>query len=61
MAEAFSELGAGDRVDFFEMPRIEISSSMVRKRIAASEPWKHLVPHEVAEMIENEELYGSKQ
>lgn len=58
---AFEALDAGDRVEFFEMPRIEVSSTMVRERIAAGQPWRHLVAHEVAEMIENEELYGSKQ
>jgi nicotinic acid mononucleotide adenylyltransferase len=36
-----------------------ISSTLVRERIASNRPWKHLVPHEVAEMIDNEDLYGS--
>ena len=58
--KAFSELGAVDRVEFFEMPRIEVSSTLIRERISAGHPWKHLVPPGVAEMIENEELYGSK-
>ena len=59
--EAFAELGAGDRLEFFEMPAVGISSSLVRDRIGAGGPWKHLVPHEVAEMIDNEDLYGRKQ
>ncbi len=61
VTEAFARFGAEDRVDFFDMPRIEVSSTMVRERIGEGRPWKHLVPHEVAEMIENEELYGRKQ
>ena len=40
------------------MPGIEISSSLVRERIGLGRPWKHLVPHGVAEMIDNEGLYG---
>ncbi len=59
--EAFGRIGGADRVDFLDMPQIDISSTMVRERIAEGHPWKHLVPPEVAEMIENEELYGSKQ
>ncbi|MCB0856794.1 MAG: nicotinate-nucleotide adenylyltransferase [Solirubrobacterales bacterium] len=61
VTEAFESLGAGDRVEFFEMPRVDVSSTLVRERIDEARPWKHLVPPEVAEMIENEELYGSKQ
>lgn len=59
--ETFESLGARDRLEFFEMPRVEISSSLVRERIAAGRPWKHLVPHAVAEMIDNEDLYGRNQ
>lgn len=61
VSDAFDEIGAGDRIEFFEMPRIEVSSTLVRDRIGAGRPWKHLVPHGVAQMIENEELYGSEQ
>ncbi len=59
--ETFEKLGAGDRLEFFEMPEVGISSTMVRQRIKAGDPWKHLVPREVAEMIENEGVYGEKQ
>lgn len=61
VADAFESLGAGDRVEFFEMPEIAVSSTLVRERIALKQPWKHLVPHEVAEMIDNEDLYGINQ
>ncbi|MBN8867063.1 MAG: nicotinate (nicotinamide) nucleotide adenylyltransferase [Solirubrobacterales bacterium] len=59
--EVFESLGARDRLEFFEMPRIEISSTLVRERIGSKRPWKHLVPRETVEMIQNEELYGTKQ
>lgn len=55
----FSELGAGDRVEFLEMPEVEISSSLIRERIADGEPVGHLLPAEVAQMIENEDTYGN--
>ncbi|MCB0869792.1 MAG: nicotinate (nicotinamide) nucleotide adenylyltransferase [Solirubrobacterales bacterium] len=58
VSKSFEELGASDRLEFFEMPGIEISSSLVRERIGLGRPWKHLVPHGVAEMIDNEGLYG---
>jgi len=61
VAEVFEGLGARDRLDFFEMPRVEISSTLIRERVASGRPWKHLVPQGVAEMIDNEGLYGSKQ
>lgn len=61
VVEEFEQLGAADRIEFFEMPRIGISSTLVRERIASNRPWKHLVPHEVAEMIDNEDLYVNKQ
>ncbi|MDQ5894611.1 MAG: nicotinate-nucleotide adenylyltransferase [Actinomycetota bacterium] len=61
VSEVFEGLGAGDRLEFFEMPEVGISSTLVRERIGAGRPWKHLVPHEVAEMIDNEDLYGRKQ
>jgi nicotinate-nucleotide adenylyltransferase len=59
VTDVFESLGASNRLEFFEMPRIGISSTLVRERIASNRPWKHLVPHEVAEMIDNEDLYGS--
>ena len=35
---------APDRVDVVEAPRVDISSSLVRERIAAGRPVRHLVP-----------------
>ena len=49
--------GAGDRVRFFDMPRIDISSTMVRRRVAAGPPVRYLVPDGVAAYIEREGLY----
>jgi nicotinate-nucleotide adenylyltransferase len=49
--------GADDRVAFFDMPRIDISSSLIRRRAAAGLPLRYLVPDAVAEYIEREGLY----
>ena len=56
---AFSVLGAQDRVEFLEMPEVDISSSQIRQAIADGEPVGHLVPASVAQMIENEDTYGN--
>ncbi len=57
---AFAEVGAGDRFEFLEMPEIAISSSLIQRRIADEKPVGHLLPAEVAQMIENEDTYGNE-
>jgi len=57
----FEGLGRPDRVEFFEMPEVDVSSTFVRRRIATGGPWRHLVPHGAAEMIDNEDLYGREK
>jgi len=54
----FERLGARDRVDLIEMPRIDVSSSTVRERLAAGRPIRYLVPEAVAGYIEREGLYS---
>jgi nicotinate-nucleotide adenylyltransferase len=49
--------GAAERVSFFDMPRIDISSSLIRSRAAAGQPLRYLVPDAVAAYIERERLY----
>lgn len=53
--------GAVDRVRFFDMPRLDISSSLVRHRVAAGRPIRYLVPDGVAQYIERERLYGASR
>ena len=56
--EALSGLDAADgRVDVFDMPRLDVSSSMIRDRVARGRPIRHLVPDAVAERIRSLGLY----
>lgn len=58
IAERLARLaGAAERVCFFDMPRLDISSSLIRRRAAAGQPVRYLVPDAVAAYIERERLY----
>jgi nicotinate-nucleotide adenylyltransferase len=48
---------AGDRIAFFEIPPVDVSSSEVRRRVAADEPIAGLVPARVAALIDELGLY----
>ena len=50
-------VGDPDRVAFFSMPRLDVSSSLVRERVAAGRPFRHLLPRAVADFIEETGLY----
>ena len=50
----------GDRIAGFPLPRIEVSSTLVRERVAAGLPIRYLVPDAVADHIEDAGLYGAK-
>lgn len=52
-----AKLPGGDRARFFQMPRIGISSTMVRRRVRAGQPVRYLVPDRVCDYIEREQLY----
>jgi nicotinate-nucleotide adenylyltransferase len=51
--------GANERVVFFTMPRLDISSSDIRRRVAQGRPIRWLVPGEVCDEIERRGLYGA--
>jgi nicotinate-nucleotide adenylyltransferase len=52
--EAFGDL---PRLEFFDMPRIDLSSSDVRRRVASNSSIRYLVPDPVADRIEQKRLY----
>ena len=54
---ALDQLRGGDRARFFAMPRIGISSTMVRRRVRAGQPIRYFVPDGVLEYIETHGLY----
>ncbi len=51
------DLAPPGRLTFFDMPRIDVSSSDVRRRVAAGRPIRHLVPDRVAALIAERGLY----
>ena len=58
ISERLADLaGAAERVRFFDMPRLDISSSLIRRRAGAGLPVRYLVPDAVASYIEHERLY----
>jgi len=46
-------------VVYFDMPRIDVSSTLVRHRVARAEPIRYLVPEQVASYIEANGLYAA--
>jgi nicotinate-nucleotide adenylyltransferase len=56
--ERLDEVAAGDRARFFDMPRIDVSSSEVRRRVREGLPIRYLVPDEVARYIGSHGLYA---
>jgi len=50
----------GGRIDFFEMPRIDISSTLVRERVSESHPVRYLVPGPVADLVAEHGLYAAE-
>lgn len=51
-------LTGADQIRFFDMPRLDISSSAIRQRVAEGRPIRYLVPDPVAEFIAAEGLYA---
>jgi nicotinate-nucleotide adenylyltransferase len=49
--------GVPERIRFFDMPRIDLSSSLVRRRVASGRPIRYLVPDAVAAEIEQTRMY----
>jgi nicotinate-nucleotide adenylyltransferase len=57
IARRLEPLHTGDRVLFFDMPRIDVSSSAIRRRVGEGRPIRYLVPDPVADAIADRGLY----
>ena len=57
IARRLDPLHDGDRVVFFDMPRIDVSSSIIRRRVADGRPIRYWVPDAVNEAIAERGLY----
>jgi nicotinate-nucleotide adenylyltransferase len=57
IARRLEPLHGGGRVVFFDMPRIDLSSSAIRDRVAAGRSLRYLVPEPVVEAIRSRRLY----
>ncbi len=55
---ALRSLPGGERARFFRMPRIGISSTMLRDRVRVGQPIKYYVPEPVASYIDQHRLYA---
>lgn len=55
--ERISLLRGAEGVEFFDMPRVDVSSSLVRRRVAEGLPIRYLVPDAVADHIAVRGLY----
>ena len=49
--------GISKKVHFFDAPLVECSARDIRRRVSEGEPFRHLVPRRVAEIIVNKGLY----
>jgi nicotinate-nucleotide adenylyltransferase len=58
---ALESLQGGDRAAYFRMPRIGISSTMIRRRVRAGEPINYLTPDPVVSYIDRHQLYRGTQ
>jgi nicotinate-nucleotide adenylyltransferase len=57
ITDRLAGLRGGRRVQFFDMPRLDVSSSLIRRHVAAGLPIRYLVPDPVAAYVEQAGLY----
>ncbi len=61
IAEQVAGLHGGDRLAFFDMPRLDVSSSAIRRRVREGRPIRYLVPDDVARVIGARGYYRERQ
>jgi nicotinate-nucleotide adenylyltransferase len=60
VAVALVDLGGASEVDGFDMPRVDVSSTLIRDRVRDGLPIRYLVPDRVADHIAAERLYADR-
>jgi nicotinate-nucleotide adenylyltransferase len=60
ISAALDGLGAAERIRFFSMPRIDLSSTDIRARVRAGRSVRYLVPDDVARLIDARGLYRTE-
>jgi nicotinate-nucleotide adenylyltransferase len=60
IAECVAELEGAARLVFFDFPRMDISSSSIRRRVREGRPIRYLVPDDVARVIGAQGYYRPK-
>ena len=60
IAERVASIRGTDRLAFFTMPRIDVSSSSIRGRVRERRPIRYLVPDEVTRLIGGRGYYRSR-
>jgi nicotinate-nucleotide adenylyltransferase len=59
IASTVRSICGDDRAVFLDMPRLDVSSTLIRERAAAGLPIRYLVPDKVANYIGAQSLYSS--
>lgn len=57
LMERHGDAGLQDRVKLFDIPSLDISSSMIRQRLRLGRPVRYLLPDGVAELVEKSNHY----
>ena len=60
IAERLADLRGGASARFFDMPRIDVSSSDIRRRVREGRPIRYLVPDDVVHYIGAQGLYRAE-
>ena len=59
ISAAVAGMGGAERLVFFDIPRVDVSSSAIRRRVREGLPIRYLVPDEVARVIGARGYYRS--